>query len=112
MPWGHRGCPNAPNLLIICIRTQKKKRKKEQPVAPPDAPPYRGAISGREQELGHEANPGRRNFFRRSIRSRNSRSCSCCSPWQCDSELLGGGAVGPRPYAIRRSNQTAFPLTL
>jgi hypothetical protein len=48
----------------------RKKSRKKQPVAPPDAPPYREAISGREQELDQEATPGRRIFFRRSIRSK------------------------------------------
>jgi hypothetical protein len=64
-PVGTEGAPT----YRICIRTQKKSRKK-QPVVPPDAPPYREAISGRKQELDQEATPGRRNFFYMSIRSK------------------------------------------
>jgi hypothetical protein len=53
----------------------RKKGRKKEPVAPPDAPPlltatYREAISGRKHELDQEATPGRRNFFYRSIRSK------------------------------------------
>jgi hypothetical protein len=65
VPWGHRGRANAPNL-----HPHAKKSRKKQPVAPPDASPYRKAISGRKQELDQEATPGRRNFFHRTIRSK------------------------------------------
>jgi hypothetical protein len=41
---------NVPNL-----HQQEKKSEIKQPVAPPDAPPYREAISGRKQELDQEA---------------------------------------------------------
>jgi hypothetical protein len=59
-----RGRTNVPNL-----HPHAKKSRKKQPVAPPDAPPYREAISGRKQELYQEATPGRRNFFYWPIRS-------------------------------------------
>jgi hypothetical protein len=43
--------------------SRAKKRRKKQPVAPPDAPPYRVVTSGRKQELDQEATPGRRKFL-------------------------------------------------
>jgi hypothetical protein len=49
--------------------SRAKKSRKKQPVAPPDAPPYREVTSGRKQELDQEATPGRRNFFHSSYRS-------------------------------------------
>jgi hypothetical protein len=65
-------------------------------VAPSDAPPYREAIPGREQELDQEATPGRLIFFKGQFFQ--NQSCSCCSPQQCDSELfLLEGTTGPRP---------------
>jgi hypothetical protein len=42
---------------------QKKQNRKKQSVAPPDAPPYREAISDREQELDQEATPQAAVFF-------------------------------------------------
>jgi hypothetical protein len=45
------------------LHPHAKKSRKKQPVAPPDAPPYREAISGHKQELDQEATPGRRIFF-------------------------------------------------
>ena len=64
--WGHRGSGEIP-----LWPSRAKKSRKEQPVAPPNAPPYKEVTSGRKQELDQEATPGR--FVQ-------NPSCSCCSP--------------------------------
>jgi hypothetical protein len=57
-----------------CTELAPAKKKKQKEIASGTTarrpPPYREAILGRKQELGQEATPGRRNFFRRSIRSK------------------------------------------
>jgi hypothetical protein len=94
----------------------KEKERKKQPVAPPDVPPYREAISGREQELDQErANsrtPGAVAFFVGRF-AQNPTASSCAREFKLSPRkdktalvpswrLMGGSQSSSRVRAARR----------